>query len=128
MGISYDIVDSNNQIVGTFGLKWFIDYSNIDSIDGLQPFEIIDYCDRQIEIITKQRSELFENYKLDIIDKIKICKDLEEISDVIIDRLDGNLDRLDQMQYYIDLFKRFQNFLVPYIWDQAHKYRGEISF
>jgi len=125
MGISYDILDSNNQIVATFGLKWFLDYCNIDSIFGLDTLGIIHFCEQKIEILTKQKSELFENYKLDIIDKIKLCKDLEEIWDSINDRLDGNLDRLDQIQYYIDQFKLFQKFLVPYL-DKSH--RGDISF
>jgi hypothetical protein len=139
MGISYDIIEiSTNQIVSSFGLKWLQEYTNFNT-PSLEQQSMIDYCDIEIEKLEEELS-LYENeqckslsdLKNQLISKIYLCETEDEMNEILQtfleERIPNDENKITYIQQMIQHFKSFQDFLVPYIFDNQYIYRGEISY
>lgn len=140
MGVSYDIIElETNQIIKSFGLKWLQEYTNFN-IPNLDRYEMLDYCQKEIEKLTEQISEYenkqsltLTNLKNDLISKIYPCEDEDELKEILQTFLDERVSIIDEdsvnhIKWLIHHFKSFQDFLIPYIWSAYGLYRIEISY
>lgn len=140
MVVSYDIVDSDtNQIVKSFGLKWLSEYTNF-SIPAYGKYEMLDYCQEEINNLTEQlleyetqQSKTLTDIKNDLISKIYPCEDEDQLKEILQTFLEERIPNTDEskknyIQSLIYHFRSFQDFIIPYIWTTDNKYRAEISY
>jgi len=138
MGVSYDIIElSSNQIVNTFGLKWLSEYTDFN-IPKLERQEMIEYCEEQIhnleeELERCEKSRTLDDLKNNLISQIYPCETYDELEEILKTFLDEkipntNEEQINHIKTLIHRFDSFQNFLIPYIWDNYHKYKAEISY
>jgi hypothetical protein len=140
MGVSYDIIEVEaNQIVKSFGLKWLSEYTNFN-IPAFEREDMLDYCQEEIQKLETQLIE-YETYKSksineiknDLISKIYPCEDEDELKEILQTFLEERIPNRDEpnvshIQWLIQHFRSFQDFLIPYLWSDRNLYRAEISY
>lgn len=139
MGISYDVIDvKTNEIIATFGLKWLSDHTN-GNVPNLERQDMIDYCEDEIEKIEDEMNkmnnqmEIYVQMRNKLISEIYICSNIDELRETLQTFLEENdfvydNDRLKNLNWLKSKFRDFQDFIVPYIWNNYYNYRTEISY
>jgi hypothetical protein len=142
MGISYIIIDrKNNQIVRQYPLGWLREYLNGQSlVPNFEQMAMIEYCQDQIEKISLEIEKLKQDqnnnlieWKKDLIVKIKDARNQMDILNLFRDYQDKMVfdevwERRQFLEHHLEKLLAFQNFLIPYIWNNQYLFKGELSY